>query len=128
MAQPFLVAFGGGDGFPRVLQPAQRVPPGAPRLGHRDAQRRRHAERIQQAGMAGGIGQAHLLVLALHFDQQRADPPQQADADRMVVDEGARAAVLGDDAAQHDLVLGRQSVFVQHGGDAHGRPAAKSRR
>ena len=34
VTQPFLVAFGGGDGFARLLQPAQRIPPGPPGLGH----------------------------------------------------------------------------------------------
>ena len=57
------------------------------------AQRPRHAERVEQRGVACRIGQADLLVLALHLHQQRAGPPQQRHADRLVVDEGARAAV-----------------------------------
>ena len=39
--------------------------------------------------MAGGIRQAHLFVLSLHLDQQRAGPAQQGHAHRLVVDEGA---------------------------------------
>ena len=66
--------------------------------------------------MAGGVREAHLLVLALNFHQQRPDAAQQADAYGMVVDEGAGATVLGDDPAQHDLVFGRQTVLFQHGG------------
>ena len=114
MAEPFLIAFSRGDCRAGVIQPGQRVPPDAPRRGHGRSDGRRNPERIQQTGMAGRVGQAHLFVLALHFHQQHADPPQQADAHRMVVDEGARPPVLGDDPAQHDLVLTRQAVLVQH--------------
>ena len=60
---------------------------------HRLAQRRRHAERVQQRAVARRIGQPHLLVLALHLDQQRAGAPQQRHAHRLVVEEGARPAV-----------------------------------
>ncbi len=67
--------------------------------------------------MAGGVGQAHLLVLALHLYQQGADAAQQADADRMVVDKGAGPPVARDNPAQNDLVLRRQSVFVELGRD-----------
>ena len=59
-------------------------------------------------------------MLALHFHQQAADAAQQADTNRVVIDEGARSSVLGDDPPQHDLVLGRQSMFVQHRGDGVG--------
>ena len=64
--------------------------------------------------MARRIGQAHLLMLALHFHQQRADPPQQPDTHRMIVDESARPSVPGDDPAQHDLVIPGQTVLFQH--------------
>ncbi len=85
--------------------------------------------------MAGGVGEAHLVVLALHLDQQQAEPAQQRDPHRRIVGEGARAAVAGDDAAQHDLLLRRDAVlgeqrhrgvigrWGEHGGD-HGLLAA----
>jgi hypothetical protein len=59
------------------------------------------------------IGQAHLLVLALHFHQQRAGAAEQSGADRLVVQERARAAVLGQHPAQHDLVVGLHPLFRQ---------------
>ena len=54
-------------------------------------------------------------MLALHLHERRADPPQQADAHRLVVDEGAGATVRLHHAAQHDLFLGRlDSLLAQH--------------
>ena len=68
--------------------------------------------------MAGRVSQAHLLVLALDFDQQGANAPQQANADRMIIDKRPRPAVLGDDPAQHDVVGGGQPMLIQDRGDS----------
>ena len=78
VAQPFLVALRRGDRFARGLQRGDRLPPGAPGADVGIAQRPRHAERIQQRGMARRIGQADLLVLALHLHQQRSRPAAAA--------------------------------------------------
>ena len=93
--QPFLVAFGSGDGR------ASRVPAGAAHPATRchasdtAIRARAGAPRTHPAGRRGWRHQpTHLLVLALHLHQQCTDTPQQADADRMVIDEGARAAIL----------------------------------
>jgi hypothetical protein len=52
-------------------------------------------------------------MLALHFDQQRTGSAQQCDPHRLIIDESAGAAVLGDDAAQDDIVLGVQPLLGQ---------------
>ena len=72
---------------------ASAAAPVAPGHRHRVAQRRRHAEGIQQRTVARRIGQAHLLVLALHLDQQGAGAAQQRHPHRLVVEERAGAAV-----------------------------------
>ena len=52
--------------------------------------------------------------LALDLDRHLAELAQQADARRLVVDEGAAAAIGADDAAQHDdIVLGGDAGFVE---------------
>ena len=71
MAQPFLIALGGGDRLARRFQGTGGTAPAAPGGSHRIAQLGRDAEHIQQSGMADRIGQAHLFVLALHLYQQR---------------------------------------------------------
>ena len=65
--------------------------------------------------MAGGVGQAHLVVLALNLDQQPAEAAQQRGAGRLVVDEGAAAAVAQYHAAQHHLVIGFHAMVGQQG-------------
>ncbi len=65
--------------------------------------------------MGGGVGQAHLVVLARHLHQHRARAAQQAHAHRLVVHEGARAAVARHHAAQHQLLLGLHPLLAQHG-------------
>ena len=57
---------------------ASALAPLAPCHHGRFAQCPRHAERIEQCGVARGICQANLLMLALHFHQQRPGTPQQA--------------------------------------------------
>ena len=65
--------------------------------------------------MGRGIGQADLVVLALHLHQRRTQALEQGDAHRLVVDEGAAAAIGLHHAAQHQLVLGRHVLVPQDG-------------
>ena len=58
--------------------------------------------------MGRGIDQRALVVLAVDLDQRRAEALEHLHADRLVVDEGARAAVGELHAAQDQLVLGRR--------------------
>ena len=55
--------------------------------------------------MGAGVQQAHGLVLAVHLDQHLAELTQHRHADPLVVDEGARAAVRGQLAAQHQILV-----------------------
>ena len=59
------------------------------------------------------IGQTDLLVLALHFHQQRARPAQQRYADRLIVDERTGPPVLRQYTAQHHIVVRVQSLLGQ---------------
>ena len=68
--------------------------------------------------MARRIHQPAVLELALDLDQAVAEPAQQSDADRLVVDEGAAAAVGAEHPPQHQLVfLQDQVLFGQQGFD-----------
>ncbi len=93
----------------RLLGRAPYLPGGA----HRGDQRREReaAMMVKQRALQRRLEQRLLLVLAVDLDQQLAEPAQQAAADRLVVDEGARAAVGRDQAAQHQLVLGGDAVL-----------------
>ena len=64
--------------------------------------------------MGRGIDEGALVVLAVNFHQSRAERAQHLHADRLVVDEGAGAAV-GELHAPHDqLVLAGKIVVGQH--------------
>ena len=57
-----------------------------------------------------------MLVLAVHLYERVAEPLEEADRDRRVVDEGAMAAATRELAADHDLaVLHSQPRLVEHG-------------
>ena len=58
---------------------------------------------IEQAAMGRGIDQRALVMLAVDFDQRGADRLQGLHADRLIVDEGAGAAVGELHAAQDHL-------------------------
>ena len=73
------------------------------------------AEGIEQPGMGGGIGQADLVVLALHLDQRRRQAAQQPDRDRLAVDEGAAAAIGLDHAAEHQRILRLHALLGEDG-------------
>ena len=61
--------------------------------------------------MRGHVEQAVLLHLALDLDQRVAQPAQQRDGRRLVVDEGAAAAVGADHAAQGQDVVVVESLL-----------------
>jgi len=63
--------------------------------------------------MAGGVGQAHLVVLTLHFDEELTELLERGGTHRGVVDPGAAAAGAFHGAAKHDFVLARQAKFVE---------------
>ena len=80
------------------------------------AHRLRVAEPVEQVELARGLEQPLMLVLAVHLHERVAEPLEEADRDRRVVDEGAMAAATRELAADHDLaVLHGQSRLIEHG-------------
>ena len=75
--------------------------------------------------MRRGIDQRALVVLAVDLDQRRADRLQRLHADRLVVDEGAGAAVGELHAAQDHVAVVVDAVV---GEERAGRMVAAARR
>ncbi len=66
--------------------------------------------------MCARIEQAALLELTLDLDQAVAEAAQQADRNRLVVDERAAAPIRAQDPAQHQIAaVGSDPVFGQDG-------------
>ena len=61
--------------------------------------------------MGRGVDQRAVVVLAVDLDQRRAERAQRLHAHRLVVDEGAGAAVGELRAPQDQSVVGRNAVF-----------------
>ena len=61
--------------------------------------------------MARSIDQRTLVMLTVNLDQRRAQTLQDLRADRLIVDEGARAAVAELRAPQDQLVIGWNIVL-----------------
>ena len=84
-------------------------PPGVPHT----SRRRRHgltasrqpAEGVEDVAVGRRIDQRAVVVLAVDLDERRADRSQHLHADRLVVDEGARAPVRELDAAQDQVAV-----------------------
>src|SRR5262249_57370674 len=72
-------------------------------------------EWIEQTAMRGRIHQRALVVLTMDFDQGRAQAFESLCAERLIIDEGARAAVGELNAPQDELVFGRHVVFRHDG-------------
>ena len=70
---------------------------------------------VQQGAVGARVQQADRGVLAVHLQQQGAQFTQHAHANRLVVDEGPRATVGGDLAAQHQRLarLGGHALVGQ---------------
>ena len=69
---------------------------------------------VQQGAMRRGVDEGAFVVLAVNLDQSRSQRAQDLDADRLVVDEGARAAV-GELRPAHDqFVFADKIVVGQH--------------
>ena len=114
-----------------LLQRAGRGAAGFPQRFQRGDVLLEPGKGIEQAAMGGGIDQRALVVLAVDLDQRAADRLQGLHADRLVVDEGAGAAVGELHAAQDHLAVsivsrplsarifaGRMALgHVEHGGD-----------
>ena len=127
VAQPFLIALGRRDGLPGRVQPGDSVTPGSPCSGDRGSKRPRNPKRVKQRSVAGGIGQTHLLMLALHFDQQRANTAQQPSPNRLVIHKRSGPPILRHDPPQHDLILRGQPLLLQQRGQRRVARGSKAR-
>jgi hypothetical protein len=108
MAQEALLGLGPPGLGQGVLLPTQRAAPGLPGLGAGGGQPLGAGIGVEHVAMGAGVEQPLGVELAMHLDQPGADLAQQADRHRLVVDEGAAAAVGADAAAQHQRVVDRQ--------------------
>ena len=86
-----------------------------PKPRHRQRRLLQPSEGIEQHAVGGGVHQRAFVVLAVDFDQRRAQPFEGLRAHRLVVDEGAGAAVSELHPAQDQLVLGRDVVRRHQG-------------
>jgi hypothetical protein len=73
------------------------------------------AECIKQRAVLGRIDQSAVVMLAVNFDQSRAERAQNVHADRLIVDEGAGAAIGQLQAAQYEIAVIGEIVAGQNG-------------
>ena len=90
--------------------------PGAPGGGDLGELRPVPAVGVEKTAMARRIQQPLAFELAVDFDQRISQPAQQADADRLIVDEGARTAVGVEHAAQDNAVVAAVDPMLGHQG------------
>ena len=93
----------------RLARPAARLPQRPDRVGLVF----QTAIGIEQPPMGRGIDQRTVVVLAVNFDQSRAEAFQRLHADRLVVDEGAGLAVGELHAPQDERVLRLDTVLLE---------------
>lgn len=114
MAQKILLAPGCLCLFARLVQGSLCLAPGGIRTGHCRAVTAKAGKGVEQIAVGGGIEQAVLIMLAVNLDQCLAQTAQEADADRLVIDEGAAAAVTPDYPADNQhLVAGNFHLVEQ---------------
>ena len=63
--------------------------------------------------MGGGLDQGAVGVLAVDFDQRRADLAEKRRGDRLIVDEGAAAPIRPLHAAQDQVAVGIEAGGAQ---------------
>ncbi len=69
---------------------------------------------VEQTAVGRGVDQRAVVVLAVDFHQGGAEALENLHADRLIVDEGARAPVGELDPPQDQFVLGRDVVVFEH--------------
>ena len=89
-----------------LVQGRLRLPHGSRRVGDRLRLGLQAAEGVEDRAVRDRIDERPVVVLAVDLDERRADRPQHLDAHRLVVDEGAGAAVGDLDAAQDEVAVG----------------------
>ena len=81
-----------------------------PQPRHLDGIEFKAAIGVEQPAMGCGVDQSAVVVLAVNLDEGRADRAQHLRRHRLVVEEGAGAAIGQLDPAQDQFVLGRNVV------------------
>ncbi len=118
------IGIGGGlfGGAAQSLQRgARRGQIGKPRC-HIASQLFVAAKRIQQTAMGRVVIKPAIIALPVNFHQLPAQITQQRNAHRFVIDKGAGAPIRRYGAAQDNLVITGNAVFVrQHAGAVRGR-------
>jgi hypothetical protein len=61
---------------------------------------------IEQAPMRGGIRQCPVIMLAMDFNKQLPELPEQLDTRRLIIDESACPAIRQLNAAQNEIAIG----------------------
>ena len=118
MAQIISVSARLGDARLFFHERAARRLPGAIARAQIIRLREEAAMRVDKRPMRAGIDERALIVLAMDFDEFAADGAQRLGGRRLIVDEGAGAAVSRLHAAQHEFVFARKAEFA--GGEMGG--------
>ncbi len=89
------------------------IAPGGMQPGDFGGIRLQTAKGVEQPSVLAGIDQRPLIVLAVDFNQRRADGPQQTDAHRLIVDKGTGLAVDALHPAQNYRTVRCNTVFSE---------------
>ena len=100
-----------------MLLPVPRVPPGAHQMRHALSLRLALAEAVEQAELLLGLEQPLMLVLAVELHEVLAEPLQEPDRRRRVVDVDPVPSGAGDLSLHDELPLTRGVAgLVENGG------------
>jgi len=92
----------------------KRCAPGTVRCPHAIKEGRVAAEGVKCRAMGCRIDEPVLIELTLDLDEAVAELAEEADADRLVVDEGAAAPVRRQHPAQEERLLARELLACEH--------------
>jgi hypothetical protein len=110
VAQPFRLAVGALHLCLVALHGCFALPPLRPQIGNVRRVRFKAAIGVEQRPVRRGLHEGALVMLTMDLDQRGAERPQDLDADRLVVDESAGAAIGKLHAPQNELVFAAQPV------------------
>ena len=117
-AQGQLLGLGGGagDDVGQLARAGAGGAPVGPGRGDRLGLAAQAAVGVEQGAMGARVQQADGFVLAVDLEQQVADLAQHRGAGRLVVDEGAAAAIGGEGAAQDQVLVAGvgKALLLQH--------------
>jgi hypothetical protein len=106
MAQEIGLLAGGLDPHALALQGLARLFERLAGTGDLGRLRGQLAKAVEDGAVLGRVGESAVVMLTMDLDERRADHPQDLDADRLVVDEGAGAPVGILHAPQDQVAVG----------------------